>query len=81
MKVLEKRIYACEDDKNVGDPLLDLTRYKVLLLIPEYSGKLYWMVERLYEAVTHKWPDINSIPEAIATNRVLNNNIFSPTNK
>lgn len=33
--------------------------------------------ELFYEAVTHKWPDINSIPEAIATNRVLNNNIFS----
>lgn len=33
--------------------------------------------ELFYEAVTHKWPDINTIPEAIATNRVLNNNIFS----
>ena len=32
--------------------------------------------ELFYEAVTHKWPDINTIPEAIATNRVLNNNIF-----
>lgn len=33
--------------------------------------------ELFYEAVTHPWPDIKSIPEAIATNRVLNNNVFS----
>lgn len=32
--------------------------------------------EELYEALTHAWPEMSDLPESIATNRVLNNNIF-----
>lgn len=36
--------------------------------IPEY--------ELLTEALLHPWPNVDELPENIATNRVLNNNIF-----
>ena len=35
--------------------------------------------EELFEALTHVWPEMSDLPESIATNRVLNNNIFQQT--
>lgn len=32
--------------------------------------------ERLYEALTRRWPDMKALPDSIATNRVLNNNVL-----
>lgn len=37
--------------------------------VPEY--------ELLTEALLHSWPNVDDIPANIATNRVLNNNVFS----
>lgn len=55
------------------------TRYDLSRVIDKimHLGNKIPQEEMLLSAVTHQWPDNASIPEAIATNRVLNNNIFS----
>ena len=70
--------YRAEDVKNCCATNL-FTPYDLFSAIDKaMAGEESFPQEELfYEAVTHKWPDINTIPEAIATNRVLNNNIFS----